>query len=99
MARALVGLARTVGIGRGFTRLRMVRCDVTMVGGRVYEVEQAFELAGVDLGWESWGVSGPTMRSGEGTPEPELEPLEFDEGRGGPWLETSFDDLDDSHGQ
>jgi hypothetical protein len=51
MAGALVGLARTVGEGRGLTQLRMVSCDANIVGERVDEVEQAFELAGVDLEW------------------------------------------------
>jgi hypothetical protein len=96
MAAVLVGLARTVGAGRGFTRLRNVKCDVSIVGARVGEVEQAFELAGaVDLEWGKWEVSGPTMRTGEGTPQPELEPLEFDNGAGSRSSPTSFDDVFD----
>ncbi|KAL2183568.1 hypothetical protein L209DRAFT_782661 [Thermothelomyces heterothallicus CBS 203.75] len=74
MAGALVGLASTVAAGRGFTRLRRVGCDVSIVGARVDEVERAFELAGVDLEWRRWQASGPTLMGGEGTPEPELEP-------------------------
>jgi hypothetical protein len=74
MAKALVYLARTVRAGREFSRLKRVWCDVEMARGGVlegYEVAQAFKFAGVDFRWESWGVSGPTLRSGEGTPEPE----------------------------
>jgi hypothetical protein len=95
MAWALVGLAETVGKGRGFTQLRRVSCDASIVGQRVNEVKVAFKLAGVDLAWGSWELSEPTLERGEGTPEPELELSELDDvGRGGPWLdidELTFD--------
>jgi len=60
--------------GRGFASLRTVRCDVEMadlLDG--YGVAQAFEFAGVDFGWESWAVSWPPVRYGEGTPEPDVD--------------------------
>jgi hypothetical protein len=89
MARALVHLAGTVGSGREFRRLRRVRCNVEILpvtaGDGVWEgvmVAQAFGAAGVDFAWQSWEVSGPTVRRGEGTPEPEVDlhgPFEYDD--------------------
>jgi hypothetical protein len=88
MAWALVGLAEIVGKGRGFTQLRRVSCNASIVGQRVNEVKLAFKLAGVDLALGSWELSEPTLGRGEGTPEPELELSELDDvGRGGPWLD------------
>jgi hypothetical protein len=89
MARALVGLVGAVRTGRGFARLRTVRCDVEMAGLlEGYGVAQAFEFAGMDFGWVSWEVSEPPLRRGEGTPEPEFDEDE-EEGSG-----ISFDDED-----
>jgi hypothetical protein len=90
MARALVHLAGTVGSGRQFRRLRRVRCDVETIlpvtaGDGVLEgsmVAQAFGAAGVDFAWQSWEVSGPPVRWGEGTPEPEVDlhgPFEYND--------------------
>ncbi len=70
MARALVGLAWAVRDGTGFSRLRTVRCDVEMESG-LDGVAEAFGLAGVDFGWESWEVSRAPLGRGEGTPDPD----------------------------
>lgn len=80
MAKALVHLAGTVRSGRQFRRLRRVRCNVEIMPVPArdgvlegFMVVQAFGATGVDFGWQSWGVGRPTVRRGEGTPEPELE--------------------------
>ncbi|KAK4151571.1 hypothetical protein C8A00DRAFT_35769 [Chaetomidium leptoderma] len=84
MSKALVYLARTVRTGEEFTRLKRVRCDVEVARSegldRYDRVAQAFEVAGVDFEWDRWEVTGPTLRSGEETPEegPGFDPYSFD---------------------
>ena len=86
MAKALLHLARTVRGGEQFRGLKMVRCDVELEGGggvllTGYGVAEAFKFAGVDFGFERCEVSEPTLRGGDGTPQPEPNYESEDEGR------------------
>ncbi|KAL2126161.1 hypothetical protein VTI74DRAFT_1580 [Chaetomium olivicolor] len=93
MVRALVYLARAIRRGEQVKALKRVKCDVKMVKDGLmegYGLAEAFEDAGVNFGLEQWEVSGPAVRFGEGSPEPEYMDDEEEEG-----LSTDFYESED----